>query len=66
MSHKFNENIDIKKLKADILSQLKGEQNKLIRNLETKMEETNRLINDSNAKFQENKVFFENILSQKY
>ena len=66
MSHKFNENIDIKRLKADILSQLKGEQNKLIRNLETKMEETNRLINDSNAKFQENKVFFENILSQKY
>ena len=66
MSYKINENKDLVKLREEILKQMRIEQAKFAQNLEEKMEETARLINDSNKKFEENKLFFENILSQKY
>jgi hypothetical protein len=66
MSNKINENKDLVKLRDEILKHVRIEQAKFAQNLEEKMDETARLINDSNKKFQENKVFFENILSQKY
>ena len=66
MSIKFNENKELIKLKEEILAQMKIEQKKYADNLEERMDETNRLIFESNKKFEENKDFFKNILSQKY
>ena len=66
MSNKTNENKELEKIKEEILKQMKIEQKKFARNLEEKMDETTQLINDINKKFEENKAFFENVLSQKY
>ena len=66
MSIKFNENRELTKLKEEILAQMKIEQKQYAENLEEKMEETKKLIEESDKKFQENKDFFKKILSQKY
>ena len=55
-----------KKLKEEILSQLKHEQDKFMQNVERKMEEHNNALQESIKKFEENKGFIEKILSNKY
>ena len=55
-----------KKLKEEILSQLKQEQDKFMQNVERKMEEHNNALRESIKKFEENKDFIEKILSNKY
>ena len=66
MSIEINENKKLIKLKEEILTQVKIEQKQYAENLEEKMEETNKLIFETNKKFEENKDFFKYILSQKY
>ena len=66
MSNKINENKDLIKIKEEIFKQMRFEQNIFAQNLEEKMDETQKLINDMNKKFEENKLFFESVLSQKY
>ena len=46
MSIKFNENRELTKLKEEILAQMKIEQKQYAENLEEKMEETNKLIEE--------------------
>ena len=55
-----------KKLKEEILSQLKQEQEKFMQNVERKMEEHNNALHESIKKLEENKGFVEKILSNKY
>ena len=55
-----------KKLKQEILSQLRQEQDKFMQNVERKMEEHNNALEASIKKFEENKGFIEKILSNKY
>ena len=55
-----------KKLKEEILSQLKKEQEKFMQNVERKMEEHNNALHESIKKLEENKGFVEKILSNKY
>ena len=66
MSNKINENIDIKKLKEEIVSQIKEEQKYFMENIERKIEESIKLITETNKKFKENKELLDNTLSQKY
>ena len=55
-----------RKLKQEILSQLRQEQDKFMQNVERKMEEHNNALEASIKKFEENKGFIEKILSNKY
>jgi len=66
MSNKINENIDIKKLKEEIVSQIKEEQKDFMENIERKIEESIKLITETNKKFKENKELLDNTLSEKY
>ena len=55
-----------RKLRQEILSQLRQEQEKFMQNVERKMEEHNNALQESIKKFEENKGFIEKILSNKY